>query len=84
MIINYGIFLGLLLKESLFGGMEEALSSMMYSNSYMDSYDFYGNSGSGSYGASPSINFVSPSSYYGDPTRVFDSAEEEELVRKFH
>ena len=34
-------------------------------------------------GASPAVSYVSPSSYYGDPTRVFDSSEGEELVGKF-
>ena len=31
---------------------------------------------------SPAVSYVSPSSYYGDPTRVFDSSEGEELVGK--
>ena len=63
-----------MLKDTLFGSMESYITTNMYSD-----YDasVYGLSG-----ASPAVNYVSPSSYYGDPTRVFDSSEGEELVGK--
>ena len=68
-------YLGLLLKDTLFGSMEEYITTNMYAD-----YDasLYGLSG-----ASPAVSYVSPSSYYGDPTRVFDSSEGEELVGEF-
>ena len=65
-----------MLKDTIFGGMEEYITTNMYSD-----YDvaLYGLSGA----PSPAVSYVSPSSYYGDPTRVFDSSEGEELVGKF-
>ena len=50
----------------------------MYAN-----YDSALNGLSGYQDSSPAVNFVSPSTYYGDPTRVFDSSEGEELVGKY-
>ena len=35
------------------------------------------------YEVPPSVNYVSPSSYYGDPTRVFDSSEGEEIIGSY-
>ncbi len=63
------------MKEPLFGSMKEYLTTNMYAD-----YDsaLYGLSGY--QGGNTDINFVSPSSYYGDPTRIFDSSEGEELV----
>ena len=55
--------------------MEEYITTMMYSDHDSSLYGL-----SGSYGASPAVSYVSPSSYYGDPTRVFDSSEGEEIV----
>ena len=55
--------------------MKDTFTTMMYSN--YDS-DVYGMSGYSE--APPSVNYVSPSSYYGDPTRVFDSSEGEEII----
>ena len=48
---------------------------MMYSNYDGATYNLHG-----SYGEPPAVSFVSPSSYYGDPTRVFDSSGDEKLV----
>ena len=73
------IFIGLFLKEPLFGSMEEYITTHMYSNHDSELYGL-----SGYQGASPAVNFVSPSTYYGDPTRVFDSSEGEELVGKYY
>ena len=71
------LFTGLLLKDKLFFEMEEYMSTMMYSN-----YDGATYSLAGSYGKNPDVSFVSPSSYYGDPTRVFDSSGDEKIVGK--
>ena len=57
--------------------MEEYITTMMYNE-----YDSSLNGLAGSYGASPAVSYVSPSSYYGDPTRVFDSSEGEEILGK--
>ena len=73
--MTFLFYLGLLLKDSLFGGMKDTFTTMMYSN--YDS-EIYGMSGYSE--APPSVNYVSPSSYYGDPTRVFDSSEGEEII----
>ena len=74
----FSVHSGLLLKDSLFGGMKDTFTTMMYSN--YDS-EIYGMSGYSE--APPSVNYVSPSSYYGDPTRVFDSSEGEEIIGNY-
>ena len=66
------------MKEPIFGSMEEYITTNMYAN-----YDSGLNGLSGYQSSSPAVNFVSPSTYYGDPTRVFDSSEGEELVGKY-
>ena len=76
--MTFVFYLGLLLKDSLFGGMKDTFTTMMYSN--YDS-EIYGMSGYSE--APPSVNYVSPSSYYGDPTRVFDSSEGEEIIGSY-
>ena len=58
--------------------MEEYITTNMYANHDSSSYGL-----SGYQGATPAVNFVSPSTYYGDPTRVFDSSEGEELVGEY-
>ena len=58
--------------------MKDTFTTMMYSN--YDS-EIYGMSGYSE--APPSVNYVSPSSYYGDPTRVFDSSEGEEIIGSY-
>ena len=70
--------LGLLLKDSIFGGMKDTFTTMMYSNYDADIYGMSGYSD-----VPPSVNYVSPSSYYGDPTRVFDSSEGEEIIGSY-
>ena len=70
--------LGLLLKDSIFGGMKDTFTTMMYSNYDSGMYDAMSG-----YEVPPSVNYVSPSSYYGDPTRVFDSSEGEEIIGSY-
>ena len=58
--------------------MKDTFTAMMYSNYDSGMYDAMSG-----YEVPPSVNYVSPSSYYGDPTRVFDSSEGEEIIGSY-